>query len=183
MIAYGWNSEQIEEAVRYLNNLYAPEGGVAVEVVDFEVKAHRCQRGNSTLKFSLRFLDSTARRSDGSYPPGVGYKAWMSSKLLPKQPVPTPELINERSTHDYRGGCEVIAVERTRSCGHLCWHAFGHFMAKMFDLNATGKLVTVANTYEGRNRFVEIAIHNKTENTHNCQCWDHDLTAFINIRG
>ncbi len=140
MIAYGWTSEQIQEAVEYVNGLYVPEGGIAVTTRNLEIKALCCGRGNSTIKVNLEFGGSTAKREDGTYPPGVNYRAWVETTLLPKQPVPTLELINTRSTCAYVNGCEVVSVERTRSNGSLCWHAFGHFMAKLFDSNAQGKI-------------------------------------------
>lgn len=187
MIAYGWTQEDLHIAEKYVSDLLTEKGGVVVMLNNVEVKSLNCRLGNSTLKFSLSFAGSTAKRK-GEYPPGVSYKAWTEGSLVKKQPIPLPEVI-DCSQGGFAGsplfdkGRERIQVERTRGTGSLCWHAFGHFMAKLFDLNPGGRLVTAGGAYDDRRQFRNTAGYNKLQGTHNCTCWENDLADFIHVRG
>ncbi len=183
MVAYGWTLEHLNEACRYVSNLLIKEGGVGVEVIYPEIKTYNCNRGNCTISFTLRFDSSTKRRKDGSYPAGSAYTQEWGSRILPKQPIPTAEVQNMRYAMSVGNqGREYEDVLQSRSTSSLCWHSFGHFMAKLFDLNPTGKLRTGANIYDTREGFVAKAGVNKNSNKHECDCWEHGIVGFFEVR-
>lgn len=181
MIAYGWTEAHVREACAYASDKIMAEDGVPIELKNMEVKTHACQRGNATLSFSLGFLGSTARRGDGSYPAGSAYTTHVRNICLPTQPIPTAEVQNMRTTEPLSRGREYELRTITRSTSGLCWHTFGHFMAKLFDLNAAGRLVTGANIYDGRRDFEHKADRNKMARTHDCDCAENGLMSFMQV--
>ena len=182
MVAYGWTEEHLRIACRYASDRLTKEGGVAIELRYPEVKTYNCRLGNCTIRFTLGFATSTAKRKDGTYLPGVVYNSERVRKLLPKQPIPTPEVMNKRKSIHFihNQGREYVDVMRTRSTGSLCWHSYGHFMAKLFDLNPGGKLRTGANVYEGRADFQTKAGYNPSQAK--CDCAEHGLMSFMQVR-
>jgi len=183
VIGYGWTEQHLHAACAYANTVIVPEGGVPITLNNLEVKTRKCKLGNSTLSFSLSFTGSTARRKDGTYPAGTAYTTTMMSKLLPRQPIPTAEVQNIRKNGgNYPEGREYTMVAVTRSTGSLCWHTFGHFMAKLFDLNPGGRLVTGANNYENRDDFWGKADYNLKQGRHDCTCHQQGIGNFMQIR-
>ena len=181
MVGYGWTEAHLHEACRYVSKKLVDVGGVSVMLRHFEVKTYDCRRGNSTISFALCFGASTAKHK-GEYPAGSAYTTRVGRRLLPKQPIPTAEVMNIRKSERCARGRQYVDELQTRSTSSLCWHSFGHFMAKLFDLNPDGKLTTGANTYDGRADFQAIAGHNKDKDRHECDCWDNGLMHFFEVR-
>ena len=181
MVAYGWTEEHLREACAYATEKIREAGGVQIGMRHVEIKTYECRRGNATIGFTLNFFGSTARRKDGSYPAGVAYKTELRSWVLPKQPIPMAEVIDIRQKERHSCGRQYELKAMTRSTGSLCWHTFGHFMAKLFQLNPAGKLSTGEESYDGVASFRVKAAYNRKQDRQDCDCGAHGLVDFFEV--
>ena len=174
MIAYGWTGDQIQDAVDYANRIYAKDGGPGIDIRGYEVKSYRCRRGNHTAYFTLGFEGATHRLKDCTYPPGVSFNLHYKTVFI-RDVIPFTELGIPGKL--YAGGERKETRYFPRSTGHLCWHAFGHVFAHLFEINENGKIKSAVNTYDGRQQFQNTAGYKVVDRE--CDCAYYGLERFI----
>ncbi len=111
MITYRWTPKDLYDAADYVNQQYVEEGGVPIEVRDVRVESLKCRLGGQSLRFTLRFSGSTAKRKDGTYPVGAHYRERLVSVYV-KDIMPACEL--EGFSSEYKQGLRVKTVTQTR---------------------------------------------------------------------
>lgn len=181
MIIYGWKKEDLYSVVDYVNNLYAEFGGIPIEIRNLNIVSDKCRRGNQTLQFVLGFARPTRKRKD-KYSPGIKYKLGYITYDV-KDIIPFTEILdNHLQYYGYRNGKRRVWKEVTKSTGHLCWHMFGHFMTRLFDINPKGKIKTGMNVYDRIENFKRKASYNKFEEIGDmCECCMYGLEYFFNV--
>lgn len=150
MKCMGWTENDIAIAARRASERLGEDTRLIAYGPD--VIAARSRRGGQTIRFLLRFESPTKRKKDNTYPPGVLVRDSDSTKwheIL--DPIPLSELVE---------GAPRIRLERKtthfrRSCGVPCWHAFGHFIRALFEINVNGCIVTREARYDGADGFEE----------------------------
>jgi hypothetical protein len=150
MKTWGFSKDDIWRAVRAASYRLGPETQLTLRDVG--------ERGKA-IKFILRFESSTRRllkrerikldpSNEAEYPPGVMVRPggkWVTMK----QPdaIPASELFSDG--HLYRREYRHFR----RGCGAPCWHAFGHFLRCLFEINPEGRVKTGLMDYRGASGF------------------------------